>query len=128
MGNERHVADTKHVNVTVQTGTGMRNLVVTADHVMLTMNGTLLVPTLVKAQNLVVGDFVSLQGEVRGVIVSISHEVLNHKNELVTTAGTVFANGVHVTTICADQLISTDARHVIPTWQKTHALLGAISI
>jgi len=126
--NKRHISKTMHMNVSIETAKGIRNLVVTADHVMLTMNGYPPIPTLVKAEHLTAGEVVLVQGEGRGVVVSVVHELLDHKNELVTAAGTVLANGVQVTTICADELISTDAQDALPSWQSKHAVLGAIAL
>lgn len=126
--NKRHISETMHMNVSIETAKGIRNLVVTADHVMVTMNGYPPIPTLVKAEHLTAGEVVLVQGEGRGVVVSVVHELLDHKNELVTAAGTVLANGVQVTTICADELISTDAQDVLSSWQSKHAVLGTIAL
>lgn len=128
MHNKRHVSAAMHMNMTIATSKGSHNLVVTADHVMVTIKGDPPESNLAKAENLVAGEAVWVQGEGRGVLHSIAHQLLDHKNELVTTAGTVLANGIHVTTICADQLVSADAQSVLSTWQSEHAVMGAIAI
>lgn len=119
--NTRHEADTEHMNITIKTARGIHSLVVTADHVMVT-NGHLPAPSLVSAASLTVGERVLVQGADDGVVVGIVPVVLDHKNELVTEAGVVLANGIQVTTVCAGALLaSADARTVLSTWQGKHA-------
>jgi len=118
--NIRHEADTEHMNITIETAGGIRSLVVTADHVMVT-NGHLPTPSFVRAANLTVGERVLVQRPYDGVVVGIVPVVLDHKNELVTEAGVVWANGIQVTTVCASALLpSADARTVLSIWQETH--------
>jgi len=125
--NKRHESESTHMNITIETANGPRSLVLTTDHVMVA-NGHLPNPSLVKAADLTVGERVVVQGEVCGVVADVAPVVLNHKNDLVTSAGTVYANGIQVTTICADALpTSTDARTVLSTWQKEHAFLGELA-
>merc|ERR1711970_870346 len=95
--NKRHESETMHMNMTIETAKGTRSLVVTADHVMVA-NGDLPAPSLVKAKDLTVGESVLVQGEGHGVVVRIDPVALDHKNDLVTSAGTVLANGIQVTT------------------------------
>jgi len=124
--NTRHEADTEHMNITIKTASGIRSLVVTADHVMVT-NGHLPAPSLVEAANLTVGERVLVQGPEDGVVVGIVPTVLDHKNELVTEAGVVVANGIQVTTVCAGaRLASADARTVLSIWQEKHALVSEL--
>jgi len=120
--NTRHEADTEHMNITIKTARGIHSLVVTADHVMVT-NGHLPTPSLVRAANVTVGEHVLVQGPYDGVVIGIVPVVLDHKNELVTEAGVVLANGIQVTTVCAGALLaSADARAVLSIWQEKHAL------
>lgn len=118
--NQRHMGSTPYMNMTVKAASGNRSLLVTADHVMVA-NGHLPEPTLVKAKDLAVGANVLVQGEGHGVVVESYPVVLDHKNSLVTVAGTVLANGVQVTTICDDALQGhTDSRSALQAWQSLH--------
>ena len=116
------------MNMTIETAVDTRGLVVTADHVIVT-NGHLPEPSLKQAKGVEVGDTVLLQGEGRGIVTKIFPQLLGHTNTLVTSAGTVLANGIQVTTICADVLTpSSDARTTMSVWQSQHAFLGNIVV
>jgi len=82
-----------------------KTLSVTLRHRMLVERGETL--QAVEAHEVKVGDIMHTVSEVTGLqkkvrVVQITHDVHFHKNDLVTTHGTVLANGLHAGAFCAD--------------------------
>lgn len=128
IANQRHVGAVEHVNVTVGIGNGMRNLVVTRDHVLL-----LYPQQLVLAKDLAVGDVVEVDHAIglHGVVQEVGLVVLDHKNELVTEVGTVLANDIHVTTMCLHSVDGVDPAQVealTQSWRTSHQFLQSVGL
>lgn len=112
--------------------TASEPLVVTPNHVMVVTNTSSGALVLREAGFLQVGDLLPTAGGASATVTSIKHfESLNGKHTLVTAHGTVVANGVLTTTVCADNLQSngtgvSDLATVLPEWRETHraAVLG----
>jgi len=120
--NKRTSGQIKHVNVSVQTSTGVKELVVTDNHMMLVANGTDRATMLVQASKLKIGDVVELRvSSSRGQIISVVPTHLDHRNELVTAAGTVLANDILVSTVCSEYAKSADLNTALARWQRDHA-------
>lgn len=120
--NKRTSGQIKHVNVSVTTSTGVKELVVTDNHMMIVANGTDRATMLVQASELKIGDVVELrESSGRGQIVSLVTTHLDHRNELVTATGTVLANDILVSTVCSEYATSADLNTNLARWQRDHA-------
>lgn len=120
--NKRTFGQIKHVSVSVQTSTGVKELVVTDNHMMLVANGTDHAAKLVRASELKIGEVVELrESSSRGQIIRVVPTHLDHRNELVTAAGTVLANDILVSTVCSEYAKSADLNTNLARWQRDHA-------
>jgi hypothetical protein len=119
--NKRTSGRIKHVSVSVQTSTSVKELVVTDNHMMLVANGTDRATMLVQASDLKIGEIVELrESSSRGQIISVVPTHLDHRNELVTAAGTVLANDILVSTVCSEYAKLGDLKTTLARWQRDH--------
>lgn len=121
--NERHVGNVDGIQMEVALADGRRQITTTANHVMIVyQDASLAAPTFANARAVVVGDVVSVDG-MPGRVTSVHAVGMDHRNHLVTTDGTVLANGVLVTTMCEEYGggAYNDVPATLASWQRNHS-------
>lgn len=122
--NSRHVGFANSVTIRVNSS-GSSPLTVTGNHLLMSRSSTESEYYLRRADSIVVGETVSVNGE-PSQVTHVEHAELDHRNHLVTASGTVLANGVHVSTVCEDyakdKFAGFPAAVGLAAWRSSHEM------
>lgn len=98
-------------------------LIVTGNHLVMSRSKTESEYFLRRADALLVGQIVSVHGRPTE-ITQLEPVELDHRNHLVTGAGSVVANGIHVSTVCGDyaedKFANVPAGVALEAWRESH--------